>query len=1049
MRQNPRNPRHPRFVIFLLLTALACPLSRSAAAWTPVPPFPEDGVAVGDVADTFDDLRAFLRGFESAVDAQYAVCVVRVSDRQDRGGRAYSGSTVAYVDHVFAAWRERLHPERGVVIAIALANRGVAIHPGSRWTGLGFEQRAITGVIDGSSFARYARAGDYTGALQALVLAVDMHLGLRERQLAQLREDWSDRSAAVHGRLTMLSHNLARTPFDTTRPRALLTEAERTLSHAEEVHALGSLQEAVYLVSRAEARLERAELALSDARELHRFRTETLPKLLIMGALLLVLTVLVVLRWVRARHRRQARQTISGWKHRLTDAGDRLVEIENGHPLVFGARGPDSGFTGATLEMFEAVGRKVDDLFIRYMHAQRLVAQADQLAGEAGALSWSGFDAAHRRLTIDEVELGADGDVEKRLLVRSPRSSKDAQRLRAGRVLQGLEEGFDDVQVDVASLEEVMRVVPERLRAALTALSAADAGRRHLGQRGFHPDAYTKRLTELEAEHQRTSGVARTDPVGAEAPSIELLGEAEALQARLARARAAAIRMREKTIPAVTGLGQRMRTLRVTGGLRLSEPGFEPEAMTAGVLRDAHAMGEAIREGDDERAAGLAERAAASAAEIERLLEATLAARETVPAEVEALRDRRAALSQQLPERSKRLLALREEHADEALQPALDNAEEAEAALTFSDRCLDDADAAAGDDEQRYLQAAELVRRAVATLRAIDALYAEIEDRAALLAEARDAAAAALQRAQGDASSLSSLLSGDDRFATEDTLRTHGEMTDLVAEEADAHVASRPDWLTRRRRSEAMADLAAAALARAREERAAFASCLGLRSRVAGRREAIAAILAGSEDDRPPANASFDAGEASLAQAERLAGRARPDWPEVLALLESAAALIDRAEREARDDIEAAEAARRAVREAATEQSRVDRSYGHGVRATLDASQNALRTAREALLAHNYELALTKARNAEKAAADAERAARRRVRRKKAAAAERAARRRAASSSSSIFSSSSSSSSSSWSSSSSSSSSSWSGGSSFGSSSGGSSYSSSSGGSSW
>lgn len=178
-----------------LAWVLLCALATTAWAETPIPEFPgARGVAVAAVEDRFDALREFLDGFESKVGAEYTVCMVALSDPRDRPGRDYSDSAIAYVDDVFDAWAGRLDPKRHVLIVLAIENRGVAAHTGLDWVELGLERGQIKRVIDGSTFAQAARAGDYGEATIRLIRAIDRDLELRRGQIALLRSQLENRA---------------------------------------------------------------------------------------------------------------------------------------------------------------------------------------------------------------------------------------------------------------------------------------------------------------------------------------------------------------------------------------------------------------------------------------------------------------------------------------------------------------------------------------------------------------------------------------------------------------------------------------------------------------------------------------------------------------------------------------------------------------------------------------------------------------------------------------------------------------------------------------
>ena len=71
----PHSPRIAARAATILFAAALAWTGRAEAA-TPIPPFPEDRVAVAGTADTFGPLREHLAAFSSDVGASYHVCVV-------------------------------------------------------------------------------------------------------------------------------------------------------------------------------------------------------------------------------------------------------------------------------------------------------------------------------------------------------------------------------------------------------------------------------------------------------------------------------------------------------------------------------------------------------------------------------------------------------------------------------------------------------------------------------------------------------------------------------------------------------------------------------------------------------------------------------------------------------------------------------------------------------------------------------------------------------------------------------------------------------------
>ena len=177
----PRTGMNPRALLAaLMLILLLSPASMGAQAWDPFPTLPLGehlAVAPGLDGAAYDSLRNCLRGLDSAAGADYYAAVVGVTSR-DGSPSPERSDAVPYVDALYRAWLPggRLDPATHVLIVLGIDNRAVAVHPGSRWAGLGFEGAAVRRTIDGSSFATYARGGDYGLALCDLALAIDRRL---------------------------------------------------------------------------------------------------------------------------------------------------------------------------------------------------------------------------------------------------------------------------------------------------------------------------------------------------------------------------------------------------------------------------------------------------------------------------------------------------------------------------------------------------------------------------------------------------------------------------------------------------------------------------------------------------------------------------------------------------------------------------------------------------------------------------------------------------------------------------------------------------------
>ncbi|MEM9598781.1 MAG: hypothetical protein AAGD06_31225, partial [Acidobacteriota bacterium] len=181
----------------LLLLAAAAGSAGWAQSWDPFPTLPKGtqaAVTPGLDGPEYDPLRQCLGEPRSATGARYYAAVLEISDA---GGSTSpeASDAVPYADALYGAWRADLDPQRHVLMVVSLVNRGIAIHPGTHWTNLGFEGAHITSVIDESRFGPFARSGFMADALCALAEDVDAELA-RLATRAEARDGTSRESAS-------------------------------------------------------------------------------------------------------------------------------------------------------------------------------------------------------------------------------------------------------------------------------------------------------------------------------------------------------------------------------------------------------------------------------------------------------------------------------------------------------------------------------------------------------------------------------------------------------------------------------------------------------------------------------------------------------------------------------------------------------------------------------------------------------------------------------------------------------------------------------------
>ncbi len=224
-----------RLCAWVAILAVATPVA--AQDWDTYPALPTDsslGIKVTLDNPAWARTRECLASTESAVDARYYAVVVDVSDA---GGAASpsANNAVPYVDAVYQYWKPggRVPADKHVLIALALKNRAVAIHPGTDWTDLGFRRGLITQTIDGSEFKKHARNGDYPEAVCALVRAVDTQLARLAATRKKRLQDASARADKITASTPALRDEIEAATKDRPEARAaFLAHLEQLLDAA-------------------------------------------------------------------------------------------------------------------------------------------------------------------------------------------------------------------------------------------------------------------------------------------------------------------------------------------------------------------------------------------------------------------------------------------------------------------------------------------------------------------------------------------------------------------------------------------------------------------------------------------------------------------------------------------------------------------------------------------------------------------------------------------------------------------------------------------------
>jgi hypothetical protein len=614
------------------------------------------------------------------------------------------------------------------------------------------------------------------------------------------------RRRGLHARAVELEQSLVGAPFDVSRIRPSLESARLALDEAKTLLDAHSPEEAAVPLTKAEGSLKVAGELLVDARWAHELKTRHLPRLAVVVAVLALLEWLKRLRERSALLRREAQALIQQWETLLGQAAGNLLKLVDEHALFLGRADLVERFEGATAGPVREAAREVDDLFLSYDAAQRVLGAAKDELPRFKPLAWlraRPYARAIARLTAEEVVARTEDVTERKLFLPERREV----RMTPKRLVSEMQSSWERVLGLVEKLEARFRSTWEEVDQLKGKLDALQATRGRLAELVGAPVS-REETAKLEQELLALQERARRNPLGAEKESKGFASRLSKFGARTGQLMEMVSQLRGEVRQRRDDAGAALELLREQG-LVIDAPGFELEAMLRHVdgLRE-EALG-AVVAGRDEEAVAKTRAAAASASHLLERCEQALRVGGELAGRISEAEERVRTLEVLLPERWAWLRKLRQSHADSALQPVLDNAEKATGVLAEAARKLIEARASIAPAVKNHRAGAELLGQAVLQLDAVDALYQEIETRPAALALARQEAEKALAEAGW-------VLGNVGREVGKAAARKSTELENALREARNQHSELRgaaakrhPDWPVLRQRATALAAEAA------------------------------------------------------------------------------------------------------------------------------------------------------------------------------------------------------------------------------------------------
>ncbi len=957
-------PAAARTTAFTLACAVAASVTLASAgvAGAERAPFPTWRAGQRVYFSGTPELPALAPGLaqlQQGSDVQLIVVVVDIADRGGvgRSGDGYSNAAGHYGDDLYEQWVKAgalnagLDGKRHVLITHALDNRSIGVHWGSEWLALGYSEASGVGLIDRSDFVSNARAGMFAEANLALARQAVTELGAaRERARIAAEKNQQRLLDLSVGLKQMQGRSLA-----SEHARVGLTYVRQHLTRAEEALARGEQTLAASELEGAQGRLDGARQSESSFRRNRFLKTRVLPITLgVIGLGIGVLLLVLALRRRRSWHARWSK--VHGeWQARLAQGRDRLMGLEDGHPLFFRpTTNLASTLAGESLERYRAMGEIVDGLMLGIDAAGALLTRAEAAAAATGPLGWRGFDEAVDMMRLGNVELSTKAKADRRrLFLPEPR----VESIPVFELFSWLDERYGRAVDLLDALAAEWRSAPKAEQALAEALDRVVAAAGKLAARELPLAPYQAEIDRLAGERRAALALLPRDFIGARKQAEAAVTAAETLADKLELLAAAATRLVDELTPAIAAEAARVVELRGKG-LRVREPIFDPEARLADARALASEVLEAIRAGDPARTE-------AQLGELEEVLDGTrerLDATGRLHTELPRLvAERRAALAaargRTAPARVT-LGELEKAYAHASFAAESDNLGECDALFTQIETLCSDAEQDGQAATQRYLAGDEKLGRAAAALTAITELLDAIDQRKSEIEAATAHARAELARAREARATLGKLAGAHAHAVGAGPVGVLESSEHALAEVDETMAAPRPEWFGLDQRASQLAAVLTDAAAVAQRDIDAHAAAEREVSDGGAVLERVRSELGASTVDRAPANARLAAATGELERARKLLAEPRGDWQLTLASARSAIALAGSAAELAARDEELARSASAAFAAAQQAIAAADRNYGRGVSADLTTARNALIIAQEALQKQNYEVVL-------------------------------------------------------------------------------------------
>jgi hypothetical protein len=877
------------------MIALAATAARGAER-TPYPAFTGERVYTAGVPDRFEGLTDQIKRLEKSSPQTYYVAVVKSFGER-------SSAATDYVDGLYRVWRSeasrrglKLDPERSVIVAVALADRRIAVHPGlTLRENLGLHGDVLSRDLIEAKFKPLATKEQYPEAIAALLDGINNWIAAKDKSTATISE--ATRAAPGTANLPSPASPPVRKPVGRASvPAGREAESPAAVATAQPLAASSSTGTQVAI-----------GLGLA-----------------LLGIIALVIAAILV---KQRRERGDLGRRLKDFRSKSLAVMDRLDSLKERLKLL-AAEDPDftAPLVGQTREFHDAIQARVGKLWDQWLEIMNQIDQAQELSSKVS----SPFD--HKKVQKAANLLGSE-----KLFARM---EADAQACAAD--LDRLNGAHEDART---VLEAVVTQEPN-IGIQLDAVRKLD----------LPTASYDDERAAIAADIAQGKAGLTADPIGTKTALEQLKSRVETLRGRIEQV-VALFKDVQKTRTNLESVKGQLAAQR-RGGLNLVEEGGNPDEFISKAGESHAETMEALRGGDPVAGSAKLESARALVKQAEDTIEAVKKARGYCSSQQSARARETERLRAALPQAESYQEQLVRGFVASSWQAVARNLDQIRSLLATFDRLAGEAASAASNTSQRYLAGARMYDQLSQQQQIVLRLMSALGEQLNALLGAKNECQKQRRELDQTAARVEQYLRQNAGIIGEIPRQSFASASKALEASLPNFDAARPDWPAARQALTQVAEELAIAQSQAETDVRTHEQLKTEFSRARELADRVYTLLAGHREDRLAANQRYQAAADVIDQVSIDLAAPRGDSARLLEQVRGALADLEQAERMAREDIQLAQQAMAELAEArrAIDGSRSYFAMGVGIDSTR--AETELSQAEQLLESQNYEEAI-------------------------------------------------------------------------------------------